>query len=1257
VKRLARRLLILVAVLLSMLLPALGWLLATESGLQFLWRQLAAQAGTELEATGVSGTLMEGLQIQELRFTTDDFSLNVQRLEIVWQPRGLLSGTLAFSNVSASAVRYTQRSGSGDTGSGRTELPAITLPLRLRLDALHVGTAAIALAADSEAVQLQDIALAAHAGGTRVAITRLSLAAPGLTLQGAASLELQDDYPLQGTLDMAWQGDMLAPLSAHTRIEGTLRRIELIQEIQPPYSVYTRLAVIDVLDALQLDGTLKLQDSALADIDPGWPALQLSATLTLSGPLEQLRIAGSGNGRDVLDRRVDAILDAELHTARLDIHALQLTQPDQASRLRLQGQLDFSATATGLDLQMDWQDVAWPLDTEPAITSASGKLSLKGSLDAWQVSSNALLDVPDYPPAQVQLQGQGNLKALEITTLTAHLLDGSLQGSAQLAWSPQLSARLELSGTKLNPGRHWPDWPGDLGMQLQAGMEISDDSGWLLRFDKLMVDGKLRDQTLQLQAVGSARPGTVQIDSSVLTSGPTRIQLQGLLGEKLDLAWNLDSPDLSTLVPASAGRLSGKGDLQGTRQFPQLTMQLGGHGLRYQADRIGNLKLDASINAAGSRASRLELLLSDSRIAGTSIDKFQLTGSGYPQAHTLTLTAAGTGHTGKLAIEGSWQPDVWTYTLTRADILPEDLSPWHLQQAVTGRVSATQATLPQACWSDTTSSFCLQGNLSSSSREGAFRLQALPLAALAGMLPEGMKLQGLLQGSGQYRQAADAAATAHVQLTTTAGELAVADETGEADTLLAFEPGSITLDLDAEHARLELALPLQASAGSFDGHASIRASDRGWTHGHLAGAIHARIPDIAFAGQLLPEVSDLHGRLDGEIRLAGTPAMPRLQGTLLVSDARALLDTPGVQLEDTRIELSGQPEGNIRVEAETRSGDGQMQIHGTVSLTDEERDAHLRIDGDNFRVLNTLEAKIDASPQLDVTLNGTRVDINGDIVVPRADIRIRKLPESAVTSSPDQVIVEDGEPTETAIDYPVYATVRFTLGNEVRFDGLGLTGLLGGSVLAVDEPGQPTRASGELNIRDGKYRTYGQDLEIRRGRLLFAGGPLTEPGLDIEAVRRPAPDILAGVKVRGNLEKPIVTTFSEPDMPQSERLSWLVLGRSMQGNTNDSEQSALNNAALMMALSGGESVGREVGEKIGVDEIEVSSEAGDTTSASLLVGKYLTPELLVSYGIGLFEPVSTLRLRYALSSKWKLVGEASDLRSSADLFYVIESGK
>jgi translocation and assembly module TamB len=881
---------------------------------------------------------------------------------------------------------------------------------------------------------------------------------------------------------------------------------------------------------------------------------------------------------------------------------------------------------------------------------------LTGNPDSYHINATALLDAPEFTPAQIQLQGHGDLEAIEVTTFNARLLEGTLQGTAQLAWAPQLTARLKLTGKQLNPALRWQDWPGNLALHLQASLEASGDA-WLLRFDDATINGSLRQQPLRLATHGSYRPGTLQLDSGVLTSGPTRLQLQGRLAEHIDLGWELDSPDLATLAPAATGQLSGKGRLQGTPQAPRLTAQLTGRNLGYLADRIDSVHIEADIDAGGKQRSRLDLAVAGGQISGTTLDKLQLTASGYPQSHALTLVATGADIAADLALDGSWQPDVWTYTLKRADLTPKSLTAWHLQHAVTGQVKATQATLPQACWSNAASSLCLEAAATETGRKAAFQLEAFPLAPLAVLLPTEVELQGMLQGEGVFQQPANQAATARAQLTTTAGELTIASDTGERSTLLAFAPGRMNLDLDAKRARVEVELPLQEDAGSISGRASVSANKQGWTAGRLDGKLLARLPDIAFAGRLLPDVSELHGRLDGEIELAGTLSAPGLQGTLLLSNARALLNKPGVQLEDVHIELSGQPDGDIRLDARARSGDGQLHARGQANMTGAEPTAQLRIEGEDVRVLNTLEAEIDASPKLDVALAGTRIDVSGEIVVPRATIRPRKLPGSAVTASKDQVIIEDDKPASESTDYPIYTQVRFTLGDAVSFDGLGLTGLLGGNVLAVDKPGQPTRASGELNISNGKYRAYGQDLKIRRGQLLFAGGPLTEPGLDIEAVREPAPDILAGVKVRGNLHKPVVSLFSEPSMPQTEQLSWLVLGRPLEGNTSDSEQSALNKAALMLGMSGGEALGNELGEKIGVDEIGVSSNGGDTTSASLLVGKYLTPKLFVSYGVGLFEPVSTLKLRYTLTSHWKLVGEASSPRSGADLFYVIERGK
>ena len=199
----ARRLSTLLVLLFGTLLLALAWLLVTESGLQFIWRALAAQAGPELAATQVTGRLAGRMQIQTLSYRTATFNVAVEQLDIVWRPGALLTGTLQFSEISTAAVHYAQLAGAPEVVAGPIELPVVALPLRLRLDALYIGNAAIVTAPDSEPLHLQDIALTASASGTRLTLTSLALAAPGLTLRGNASLEMQGDYPLQGALD--WQ--------------------------------------------------------------------------------------------------------------------------------------------------------------------------------------------------------------------------------------------------------------------------------------------------------------------------------------------------------------------------------------------------------------------------------------------------------------------------------------------------------------------------------------------------------------------------------------------------------------------------------------------------------------------------------------------------------------------------------------------------------------------------------------------------------------------------------------------------------------------------------------------------------------------------------------------------------------------------------------------------------------------------------------------------------------------------------------------
>ncbi|MFN2289177.1 MAG: translocation/assembly module TamB domain-containing protein, partial [Chromatocurvus sp.] len=140
---------------------------------------------------------------------------------------------------------------------------------------------------------------------------------------------------------------------------------------------------------------------------------------------------------------------------------------------------------------------------------------------------------------------------------------------------------------------------------------------------------------------------------------------------------------------------------------------------------------------------------------------------------------------------------------------------------------------------------------------------------------------------------------------------------------------------------------------------------------------------------------------------------------------------------------------------------------------------------------------------------------------------------------------------------------------------------------------------------------------------------------------------------------PDFSVFSEPAMTQSEQLSWLVLGRPLDG-ASEGEGNMIAQAALALGLKGGDFLADRLGAGLGVDSVGIetgSGEAGaasDVNQAAFVIGKYLSPDLFVSYGIGLFDSVSTVKLEYSLTEHWKVSTESSTLSSGGDVTYTLE---
>jgi translocation and assembly module TamB len=250
----------------------------------------------------------------------------------------------------------------------------------------------------------------------------------------------------------------------------------------------------------------------------------------------------------------------------------------------------------------------------------------------------------------------------------------------------------------------------------------------------------------------------------------------------------------------------------------------------------------------------------------------------------------------------------------------------------------------------------------------------------------------------------------------------------------------------------------------------------------------------------------------------------------------------------------------------------------------------------------------------------------------------------------DDVIVKGWAPRAPdmlrSADIPLAIDVALDLGDRLTFVGRGLDTSLRGQVRVRNGPGGFT-GKGQLYTVNGTYFAYGQKLTIDPGRLIF-DGPLDNPALDILALRRNLA-VEAGVAVTGTVRVPIITLTSNPPVPDSEKLSWLVLGQGLD-RTSGADLAALQAASAALLGPNSRPMTASIAQSMGLDDISVKSGTvaarnatrgtPDAAGRVVSIGKRLSENLTVAYEQGLTVATNALRIEYALSSTLSVRAEA-----------------
>jgi translocation and assembly module TamB len=1297
VKAQLRRGLKVLALLLPLaLLAAAGWALGTTAGLRALLARTdlalgATAAGGGLRVGDARGSVLGGAELDGVELALGKARVSVARLRAELHPLPLLLGKLALVRLELDGTRVTLPA---EPDPEPIVLPQrIDLPLRIAVDRFELRGLAVA-AGETPLLALDTVAGRASADARGFRIEDARVAAAGLRADGSLALANAQPYPMEGALRLRLERPDLPPIAGNAQLTGRLEALRLALGLDAPLAAHATLALDDIFGAKRVSGHISAREADLTPLIGALQGWRFDADLALDGTLARPRLDGTLGARHADLPPLRAALLARRDGRVIVVERLQLSAAGNPATAEAKGRVTLDAdlpfvvdlraalpqlpqieVALAGDLKraagrVRAADRAGVLDASLELEPAAARGRVRGTLSAWPLPGGIALGADSFNlafaaghaefeaegaaahgtlRADYQVAGKADRARLSIDALELRVLDGqaSAQGTLELGGAQRWRATLRLRD--LDPHGLDPRFPGKVSARLELSgspaapvLEIAELGGEL-RGRRIAGRARLHHgRAPELIALGL--PAFV-LDALELTVGSAKLSARA---DPSAAALSVDAPELADLLPQARGKLA----LDAQRADGVISGKVAARGVQVGAARVATLDGRLQIPAAGRIEGRLE---ATALVAGdVALDRLVLDAAGERADLELKLEASDTGTEFTGAARGALLTDGFRGQLTRWELAPVDAARWTLARPSPLRVGRGGVALEGACVSDGSARACVDGAWHPLSPwRATLAVSDLGLAAFRSYLPRGLAYAGDIDLDARIDGDGPQLGTIRAELQLSSGSIEATvrrQSKTPATRLIEFSGGRVLLERDAQ--RLHASADLRLDAGGWI-EAELEARGTGpFDARPLGGRIKAQVEQFALLPVLLPEVKQLSGRLDADLAVSGTVGAPRFAGVAGFHGGKA--SVPRLGLELSAVELTVKGDGDaLDVEGSAQAG-GTLGWKARLRRGADGWSADGTLKGERFRALNTPEARIVASPDLTLAYAADRLTVNGSVTVPWARIAPRSI-ATAVQASSDEVLIGGESDRASEGGFALDARVHIALGDDVDFEGFGLKASIEGGLTLIEKPGSLTLASGELALVDGKYEAYGQLLEIERGKLLFTGGPVADPGLDVRAQRvierDDEDDITVGIDARGTLRRPEILLYSDPAMSSSEQLSYLVLGRSLNEST-EGDQQMLGDAAESMKLSGGELLAQQIGRRIGLDEVKIEDD-GDQREAQLWLGTYLSPRLFVSYGIGLFEDFYSARVRYDITTKWTIEAE-SGRESSADFKYTIE---
>lgn len=1014
-----------------------------------------------------------------------------------------------------------------------------------------------------------------------------------------------------------------------------------------------------VIDHLGLKGEAvndRVKIETLAVKSPQGHA-QLSGHAQLAGnyPLN-ISLKGATQGQPLDGQAFDVKASGSL--AKLQLQA-QLQGPLSS---QIQGKVALMTSAMPFELNLTNTQGQWPLDGVADYKVQPSNLTINGDLSKYKFSLKSGISGKTIPDTQVAMQGMGSLYHIDIKHMLMETLKGQVSADASASWKDTVQWQGHIALKNIQPGVQWPDVPGKLQGQLQTSGHLTQQGGWQVSVPKLSLTGQLRQSPLNVQGELEARDtegnGAVYVATSGLdlSHGPNHAEVKGSLSDRWDMAVTLNMPDLNQSLEQAQGAITGKLYLQGVMKQPNVQLALKGKSLAWE--QLASLdKVSISGTVAPLVAPKIDLNVNATGLTYQQqhISTIDLSASGTEKHHLVTLDVVADKPQMQthLAVSGSLQDRdamVWQGEVARWDIQAHS-SIWRLSKPLPLKVNGQQQTVAvdAHCWRQSDASICLNKD-STLGKKGHVdvSINGVNFAELSEFLPKTTQLQGQAQANLQATWSPNQAPQVTANVDLTAGK--VVQQLNKPMTL-GWNKVNIKADLSENKLTANWLVDVTDN-GKLTG--DITIPDVTQTDKTMQGHLKLTPFNLDFLASQFGEYSRVASSIETDLSFSGDVLHPKVNGQLAVNDIEVHGDISPVDVNSGKVavDFNGYT-AQLNANAATKEGD--LTMSGDADWRDMSNwavNAHVGAQG-SLKVTMQPILTAEIVPDLTLALHPGEAKITGNVSLPSGNVKVEKLPPSAINVSKDQVLLDKKmQPIDPQQNLPfkVETSIFVDIGNDFNLDAFGLQAGLNGR-LKVTQNDKGPFVSGEVNLTDGTYRSFGQDLIIKEGKVML-NGPINKPYLSITAIRNPdntEDDVTAGIKVTGSVDAPKVTVFSEPAMPQANALSYLLRGQNIDGE-DGGDPMTTTLIGLSLAQSG-KLVG-EIGNAVGVRDLQLDTKgAGDDSQVT--VSGYILPGLQVKYGVGIFNSVGEFTIRYRLM-KDLYIEAVSGLSSAVDVLYQFE---